>query len=75
MTALADGEAVLLVHGYRVDEGDLHLDMIARHDHLDRLGELDGSGDVGGSEVELRTVAVEERSVAAALLLVEDIDL
>ena len=35
MAALADGEAVLLVHRNRMDEGDLHLDVVARHDHLD----------------------------------------
>src|ERR1051326_686451 len=73
--ALADREAQALVHGDRLDELDLHLDVVAGHDHLDALGELCDPGDVGGTEVELRAVAREERRVAAALLLLEDVDL
>ena len=54
---------------------DVHLDVVARHDHLDALGERDGAGHVRGAEVELRPVAVEERRVAAALFLRQDVDL
>ena len=54
---------------------DLHLDVVARHDHLDTLGEVGDTGHVGGAEVELRPVAVEERRVAPALVLGEDVDL
>ena len=44
-------------------------DVVARHDHLGALREVDDAGHVGGAEVELRPVAVEERRVAATLLL------
>ena len=73
--ALADREAEALVHGDRLDQLDLHLRVVARHDHLLALRELDRSGDVCGPEVELRPVAVEERRVAAALLLLQAVDL
>ncbi len=44
-------------------------------DHLGALGELDRTGNVGGTEVELRTIAIEERGMTAALLLGQDVDL
>src|SRR3954466_14350101 len=72
--ALADREAQPLVHGDRLDQLDLPVRVVARHDHLLPLGELDRTGDVRRAEVELRPVAVEERRVAAALVLREDVD-
>src|SRR5919199_575513 len=59
--ALADREAQALVHGDRLDELDLHLDVVTGHDHLDALGQLGDARHVGGPEVELRAVAREER--------------
>src|SRR3954447_26974428 len=73
--ALTDGEAQAGVHGDGLDQLDLHLHVVARHDHLGALGELRDAGHVGGAEVELRTVAREERRVAAALLLLEHVHL
>src|SRR3954463_10118952 len=73
--ALADGEAQALVHGDRLDELDLHLDVVAGHDHPGALGQLGHAGDVGRAEVELRPVPGEERRVTAALLLLEHVDL
>src|SRR5215210_3250537 len=73
--ALANREAQTLVHGDRLDELDLHLDVVARHDHLRALGQTGDARHVRGAEVELRAVAREERRVAAALLLLEDVDL
>src|SRR3954468_14418190 len=49
--------------------------VVARHHHLDAFRQLQRAGDVGRSDVELRTVAVEERRVTAALFLREDVDL
>src|SRR5699024_1446512 len=34
---LADGEAQALVHRDRLDQGNGHVDVVARHDHLDAL--------------------------------------
>src|SRR5579875_2791529 len=73
--ALADREPQALVHGDRLDQLDLHLDVVARHDHLRALGQVGNAADVGGAEVELRTVTAEERGVAAALFLLEDVHL
>src|SRR3954447_3539467 len=72
---LADGEPQALIHGDRLDELDLHLDVVAGHDHLDALGQLGHARHVGGAEVELRAVAREERRVAPALFLLEDVHL
>src|SRR5689334_8142578 len=73
--ALADREAQALVHGDRLDERDLHDGVVARHAHLHAVRELDVARDVGRAEVELRAVALEERRVAAALVLREHVDL
>src|SRR3954453_108119 len=73
--ALANGEAQALVHGDRLDQLDVHLHVVARHDHLRALGQVGDAGHVSRAEVELRAVAVEERRVAAALLLLQAVDL
>src|SRR5215213_5354764 len=73
--ALTDGEPEALVHGDRLDQLDRHLDVVAGHDHLRALGQVGHAGDVRGAEVELRPVAVEERGVAATLLLLQAVDL
>src|SRR5512132_1566212 len=72
---LADGEPEALIHGDRLDQLDLHVRVVARHDHLLALRELDRAGHVRRAEVELRPVAVEERRVASALVLRQDVDL
>src|SRR5829696_5231993 len=72
--ALADREAQAGVHGDGLDQLDLHLDVVAGHDHLGPLGQLGHPGHVRRAEVELRAVAVEERRVTA-LLLLQDVDL
>src|SRR5439155_869282 len=51
--AFADGEAEAFFHGDRGDEGDLHLDVVTRHDHLDTGGQVCDSRHVRCSEVEL----------------------
>ena len=50
-------------------------DVVTRHSHLGALGQLDRTGNVGGTEVELRTIAIEERGVTATLLLGQNVDL
>ena len=70
---LADSEAETFVHGDRSDEGYLHLDVIARHYHLYAVRQLDGAGNVSRPEIELRTIAAEERGVTAAFFLGQDV--
>src|SRR5918994_3000362 len=72
---LADGEAQAGFHGDGLDQLDLHLDVVAGHDHLRALRQVRRAGHVGGPEVELRAVAVEERRMTAALLLLEHVHL
>src|SRR5690606_20105824 len=72
---LADREAQALVHGDRLDQLDAHLGVVAGHDHLGALGQGHDARHVRGTEVELRTVVVEERGVAAALVLRQDVRL
>src|SRR3989449_11413753 len=71
--ALADREAQPLVHRDGGDEIDLDLHVVARHHHLRALGRRADTRPVGGPEVELRPVAIEEWRVPAALLLGEDV--
>src|SRR6185295_11481743 len=72
---LADGEAQALFHRDGVDQLNLHLDVVARHHHLGVLRQLDRSRHVGGAEVELRAIALEERRVTAAFLLRQHVHL
>src|SRR5436190_3377538 len=73
--ALADSEAQTLIHGDRLDQLDLHVRVVARHDHLLALRELDRTRHIRRAEVELRAVVVEERRVPAALVLREHVHL
>ena len=52
-----------------------HLYVVTRHAHLGALGQLANAGNVGGSEVELRTIVVEERSMTATLVLGQNVHL
>src|SRR6185312_10624327 len=73
--ALADRKPQTLIHGDRLDQLDLHLDVVAGHDHLGALGQIGHAGDVSRAEVELRPITGEERGVTPALLLLQDVDL
>src|SRR5690606_27602016 len=73
--ALADREAQALVHRDRVDQRHRHLHVVARHHHLRALRQRHRAGDVRGAEVELRAVTLEERRVAAALVLRQHVHL
>src|ERR1039457_2066000 len=69
--ALANREPQTRVHRDRLDQLDLHLDVVSRHHHLDTLGQVRHAGDVGGAEIELGPVPGEERRVTPTLLLLE----
>ena len=73
--ALADSEAEAVLNGDGGDELNVHIDVVAGHAHLNALGQGDDAGHVGGTEVELGTVVVEERGMTAALVLAQDVDL
>src|SRR6187431_2583353 len=75
LAALANGEAHLLFEGDGRDQLDLHRYVVARHHHLDALGQHHGTRHVGRADVELRAVVGEERRVTAALFLLQDVNL
>ena len=70
MATLADSEAQALLHCDGVNELASDGDVVTRHGHLDLVavlvGELgDVTSHVSGAEVELGTIAGEERGVTA----------
>src|SRR5687768_5593384 len=73
--AFADREPRALFERDRRVQFSRDAGVVARHHHLDTLRQLERAGDVGGADVELRTIAVEERRVTAALILRQDVDL
>src|SRR5271170_5157430 len=72
--ALANREAQALVHGDGLDQLHRDLGVVTGHHHLGALRQRHHTGHVGGAEVELRTVVVEERRVPATLVLGQDVD-
>jgi hypothetical protein len=62
-------------HGDRGDQLDRDAHVVAGHHHLLVLGQLHRPGHVGGAEVELRAVVVEERRVPPALFLAQHVHL
>ena len=60
VTAFTDSEAQTLFHGNGGDQLNVHINVVAGHAHLGALGQGNGAGNVGGTEVELRTIVVEE---------------
>src|SRR6476661_6160860 len=67
--AFADCEAQTFFHRDRGDQLDGDRHVIARHHHFLVGRQNDRAGHVGGAEVELRTVVVEERSVTTTFVL------
>src|SRR4029453_14976919 len=74
-TTLSDRDPQSLVAGAPRDQLDLQLCVLTRRHELAALGELDDAGYVRRAEVELRPGAGDEGRVAAALLLLQAVDL
>ena len=72
--AFTDGEAEVVLNRDRGDQLDLHVDVVARHAHLDTFGKGDDAGDVRRTEVELGTIVVKEGGMTAAFFLGQDVD-
>ena len=73
--ALTDSETETLFDSDRSDKLNIHLNVIAGHAHLYAFGKSDNTGNVGGSEIELRTIVGEEGSMTAALFLGQNVNL
>ena len=59
---LTDSETQTLLDSDGGDQLNIHINVVAGHAHLNALGQGDDTGNVSGTEVELRTVVVEEGS-------------
>src|SRR5215831_9952172 len=70
----ANREALPLIHRHRRYQFALDTDIVTWHDHLGAFRQRKHPGDVGGLEVELRAIAVEERGVPSAFVLGQDVD-
>src|SRR5690606_32006730 len=71
----ANRKAQTFFHGNRRNQGNIHLDVVTWHDHLDAFRQLTGARHVSGTEVELGTVALEKRRVTAAFFLAQHVHL
>ena len=68
VSALAYREAQFFLHGYRGDQYNFELHIIAGHYHLDIFWQRYDSGDIRRPEVELWAVSVKERCMTPAFL-------
>jgi hypothetical protein len=75
VAALTNSEGKSLLHSDRMDQLDGHLDVITRHAHLSAFRKSDNTGNIGCSEIELRTIVIEERGMTAALILCQNVNL
>ena len=73
--AFTDSEAETFFDCDRLDKFNIHLDVIAGHAHFSAFGKGDNTGNVSSSEEELRTIVVEERSMTATFVFLEDVNL
>jgi len=71
--AFTDCETQTVVHRDWVDQGNNHVHVVTRHYHLNAFWQFDGTGHVSCTEVELWTVAFEERSMTAAFVFGQDV--
>ena len=67
--AFADSEGKTLLHSYGMDQFDGHLYVITRHAHLCASRQFANAGNVSCTEVELRSVVVEERCMTSTFVL------
>ena len=67
-TTLTDSKRKTLLHSDGMNQLDGHLNVVARHAHLGSSRQVAYAGNIRRSEVELRTIVVEERSMTAALV-------
>src|SRR5579864_7963753 len=69
-----DSEAQALLHRHWRDQFHDQCHVVARHHHLGSGWQLGNSRHVRRSEVELGTIALEERSMSATFIFAQHID-
>ena len=72
-TTFTNSEAETLVHSNRVNQFNDNLSVVTRQYHLLAFGQVYGTGDVSGAEIELRAIAAEERRVTSAFVLAQHV--
>src|SRR3989338_7693734 len=72
-TAFTNGETQAFFHCDGLDQSDSHLDVVTWHYHLNAFRQFAVTSYVSSTEVELRTVAFEERSVTTAFFFAQHI--
>src|SRR5574344_2809791 len=73
MTAFANCEAQALLDGNRGNQRNLHGYVIARHYHFRAFRQLYHARYVRGTEIELRTITIEERRMTAAFFFCQHV--
>src|SRR5690606_10387607 len=71
----ADSEAQAFFHSDRSDQGHFHRYVVTRQNHFLVSRQLDRASHVSRTEVELRTVALEERRMTATFFLGQNVHL
>src|SRR3989344_9335112 len=74
VSAFANSEAHLFFHSNRGNQLDFEGHGIAWHDHFLTGWQFDFSGHVSGSDVELRLVAFEKRSMTSAFFFGQNVN-
>ena len=69
-----DSEAETYIESHSVDKFYSDLYVITRHYHLSTFGQVDFTGAVHSTEIELGTILVAEGSVTTTFFLLEDVD-
>ncbi len=72
-TAFTDSEAQTIFHRDGFDQSDSHLDVVTWHYHFNAFWQLAVTSHVSSTEVELWTVAFEERSMTTAFFLAQNV--
>ena len=64
---------LIIVHGDRADQLNRHRDVVARHHHFHAFRQFNRTRHVRRAEVELRTIALEERRVTTTFVLAQHV--
>ncbi len=72
-TAFTDSETQTIFHRDGFDQSDSHLDVVTWHYHFNAFWQLAVTSHVSSTEVELWTVAFEERSMTAAFFFAQNV--
>ena len=75
MAAFTDSETEAFFNSDWCNQFDIHFNVIARHAHFSAFRQGNDTCNVCCSEIELRTIVIEERSMTAAFIFGQNINL